>query len=173
MILDWPVLVIFLTLTACFPLISNPLRLGVTLLFCCILIVWGLAIIRSTFWVSYTLILVLVGGLIVVFIYVSLLASNELFVRTSSVWATAGCVAVVFSSFVGVAFGFKGENLTEELNSTQLSNFFESPLLWVSKFYSYDLGNLTLFLVFYLLFTLIIVVSICKNSSLALRSQIS
>jgi len=171
MILDWPILTIFLALTACFPLLSNPLSLGVSLLLCRILMVWSLAIISSTFWVSYTLILVLVGGLIVVFIYVSLLASNELFVGSSSLLAGLGAGILFFIGFIGLAFGFEGENSTEELNVNQLVNYSESPVCWVSKFYSYDLGTLTLFLVFYLLFTLIIVVTVCKNRSLTLRIQ--
>lgn len=79
MILDGPLLFIFLTLIACFPLFSNPLSIGVVLLFCVITISILLGFLRRRIWVSYTLILVLVGGLLVVFIYVALLASNELF----------------------------------------------------------------------------------------------
>ena len=132
-----------------FPFFSNPLRLGLILLFCRILIVWNLAFFSSTFWISYILILVLVGGLIVVFIYVSLLASNDLFLRSSSsIILALGAGVILFISFVGGAFGFKRENLTEEINALSFSFYSDSPIRWVSKLYSQELGGLTFFFSF-------------------------
>ena len=79
MILEWPLLFVFLTLTLLFPFSSSPIAIGFLLLVITLCIATGLAILVSSFWVSYVLVLVLVGGLMVVFIYVALLASNELF----------------------------------------------------------------------------------------------
>ena len=172
MILEWPILFIFLTLVACFPLLSNPLSIGVVLLFCVICMALLLGLLRRTIWVSYTLILVLVGGLLVVFIYVALLASNELFegITTKRILF----VVILVSSVLFSAFNFITIELTRNsANQLELVKWGDTAAIqWLNAFYSSELGSLTLFLAFYLLFTLIIVVSVSKNIALALRTHL-
>lgn len=55
--------------------------MGFVLLINVLLIGLILGVSSPSFWLVYVLILVLVGGLLVVFIYVTLLASNELFIE--------------------------------------------------------------------------------------------
>ena len=50
--------------------------------------------IASTFWLSYTLLLILLGGLLVIFIYVALLARNEKFLF-------AGVIAIIMALLGG------------------------------------------------------------------------
>ena len=172
MIIEWPVLFIFLTLVACFPLLRNPLSMGVILLFCVISIALLLGLLRRTMWVSYTLVLVLVGGLLVVFIYVALLASNELFERITT--KRILFVVILSSGVLFSTFNFFTIELTR--NSANHLEYLRwgdtTPMQWLTAFYSSELGSLTLFLAFYLLFTLIIVVSVSKNMALALRTHL-
>jgi len=171
MILEGPLLFIFLTLIACFPLFSNPLSLGVTLLFCVITISVLLGFLRRSMWVSYTLILVLVGGLLVVFIYVALLASNELFETISlPQWVLLLTFIVGFFSIYYRVLA--SEVISESSNQIEFLAWGETAVQWLSAFYSSELGTLTLFLAFYLLFTLIVVVTISKSISLTLRTQV-
>jgi len=62
-----------------FPLLSHPLAMGLNLLLSTFLISVIIGAGGLRFWVSYTLMLILSGGLLVLFVYVSLLASNESF----------------------------------------------------------------------------------------------
>jgi len=171
-ILEWPLLFVFLTLIACFPLSSNPLSIGVILLFTIIFIRLILGIFRTRMWVSYTLILVLVGGLLVVFIYVSLLASNELFKKISLkslVFITASVILILTFLFLFSSY----EPIRNSPNQSEFLTKGEVTFQWLNSLYSYsELGSLTLLLAFYLLFTLIIVVFVSKNRRLTLRTQI-
>ena len=171
MILDGPLLFIFLTLIACFPLFSNPLSIGLTLLFCVIVISILVGLLRRRMWVSYTLILVLVGGLLVVFIYVALLASNELF-ETISITQRGLVIACVLAFFSVCYKALFLEVITESSNHLEFLVWGETAIQWLNAFYSFELGSLTLFLAFYLLFTLIAVVTVSKNISLSLRTRL-
>jgi hypothetical protein len=62
-----------------FPLLSHPLAMGLNLLLSTFFIAVIVGARGLRFWMSYTLILILSGGLLVLFVYVSLLASNERF----------------------------------------------------------------------------------------------
>lgn len=62
-----------------FPLLTHPLAMGLNLLFSTFLIAVIVGVNSLNFWISYTLLLILSGGLLVIFVYVSLLASNERF----------------------------------------------------------------------------------------------
>jgi len=171
-ILEWPLLFIFLTLIACFPLSSNPLSIGVILLFTMVFIRLILGIFSARIWVSYTLILVLVGGLLVVFIYVSLLASNELFNKISFK-SIVFIVASVILSLILIFLSNSIEPITNSINQSEFLTKGELTFQWLNSLYSYyELGSLTLLLAFYLLFTLIIVVFVSKNRRLTLRTQI-
>jgi len=171
-ILEWPLLFIFLTLIACFPLSSNPLSIGVILLFTMVFIRLILGIFSARIWVSYTLILVLVGGLLVVFIYVSLLASNELFNKISFK-SIVFIVASVILSLILIFLNNSIEPITNSINQSEFLTKRELTFQWLNSLYSYyELGSLTLLLAFYLLFTLIIVVFVSKNRRLTLRTQI-
>jgi len=171
MILEWPLLFVFLTLTLLFPFSSSPIAIGFLLLVITLCIATGLAILVSSFWVSYVLVLVLVGGLMVVFIYVALLASNELFSPLSSSRLGVLGVLGILGFFFIVSF-YASESAVEGGNSSVgLDPYFSSSIKWLEGFYSYELGALTLFLALYLFFTLVIVVSISKNCSMTLRNQ--
>ena len=70
---------LLLALILTFPLISHPLSMGLNLLISTVVIAGIIGLCFTNFWMSYTLLLILSGGLLVIFIYVALLASNELF----------------------------------------------------------------------------------------------
>lgn len=107
----------------------------------------------------------------VVFIYVALLASNELFSPLSpSRLGVLGVLGILGFFFI-VSF-YASESAVEGGNSSAgLDPYLFSSIKWLEGFYSYELGALTLFLALYLFFTLVIVVSISKNCTMTLRNQ--
>jgi hypothetical protein len=110
------------------------------------------------------------GGLLVIFIYISLLASNEnqtpqsnkikiFFLSITSILASS----LIISSRL-IVFDSKTNAL---LKMTPYNN---ESTDWLNLLYSEQLGGMTIFLVLYLLLTLIVVVAISKNDSSSLRA---
>ena len=115
---------------------------------------------------SYILVLVLLGGLLVIFIYVSLLAANELFLKKSYipqlflVGYLGRIVFMTFNSFEEEAISRNFLIITiRDLTGTE----------WLINFYSSYSSYFTIFLVMYLLLTLIVVMRVTKNDSSSLR----
>lgn len=141
-----------------FPLLTHPLAMGLNLLFSTFLIAVIVGVNSLNFWISYTLLLILSGGLLVIFVYVSLLASNERF-KTKWSWGLFILFGVVFF----MSSGFKIDRGVSEYNRVSLP-------YWLKSLYDRDLYRLTLFIVIYLLVTLLVVVYNTKKDSYPLRS---
>nr|YP_010424184.1 NADH dehydrogenase subunit 6 [Daphnia tibetana]USH58534.1 NADH dehydrogenase subunit 6 [Daphnia tibetana] len=157
--------IIMILMIGAFPGLTHPLGMGLVVLALTVFLAVMLGSFMTNFWLSYVLVLVLLGGLLVIFVYVSLLASNELFIKG---------VGIKFSG-VGVLLGGALIWCNTELWSTQADSSIPSParagegMDWVCSFYSEDLGMVTIFFMFYLLLTLIVVVNITKYDSSSLR----
>lgn len=131
--------------------------MGLNLLVSTIIIGLVVGRITSTFWLSYTLLLILLGGLLVIFIYVALLARNDKF--TFDPWF------FIFFPIRFVSFLF----YTQETKNTVRISFNYDIYFWLNKLFSSDLFQLTLFLVIYLFVTLIVVVYNTKFVQAPLR----
>jgi hypothetical protein len=140
-----------------FPLLSHPLAMGLNLLVSTLLIAVIIGAGGLRFWISYTLMLILSGGLLVLFVYVALLASNE---RFKSRWARI--FLLTLSVGLCMALSFK----TDPGSALFLEVSFEYLL---KRLYGSELYRLTLFIIFYLLVTLLVVVFNTKKNSYPLR----
>ena len=149
-----------------FPFISHPLLIGLIVLLLTILISRSVGLITSNLWISYILVLVLLGGLLVIFIYVSLLVSNELFLKKS--YFPLIFLFVYLLSLTLLLFN-SHERERSSRNFTILETENNLGIEWLINFYSSYSSFLTVFLVLYLLLTLIAVVSVTKNDSSSLR----
>lgn len=142
--------------------------MGLTLLISTILIRLIVGVLHSRMWVSYVAVLILLGGLLVIFIYISLLASNETF--TSNKFAPPLILRILTTILLAVLNPFIREPLLNS-NNNITRNINKKRLEWLSDFYSSELSSLTLFLIFYLLLTLLVVVFNTKNNHGTLRSN--
>ena len=161
-----------------FSFLKHPLAIGIVLLCLSLLVASYVVYLNVMTWVSYALVLILLGGLLVIFIYVCLSSTNELFdllgyklglvlTRATSLFACLGWVAKMNSE--------ENEQLRQVLeNKTRV--FFEpwiesqSSGLWLEMLFREQLGVLTLLLVGYLLLSLVVVVTITKATIITLRS---
>jgi len=159
-----PFLIIFYPLiiatSLLFLRLSHPLAIGLGLLFQTILICCTTGLSNSSFWFSYILFLIFLGGILVLFIYVTSLASNEIFKPSI-------LIAIVFLIFtlVGVIFNLLDPILLPQpliLKAPSYINtdLYSTDLSLISTIYNPTTMNLTIFIVFYLLLTLIVVVKI-------------
>lgn len=148
--------------------IMHPLAIGLILLIQSLGVALLTGVIAPTFWFSYILFLVFLGGLMVLFIYVTSLASNEIFRLSSlSLLTLAPIVAIFLFSILTVdSWGLNLIPATLEFSRL-------SPLRdYLVKLYRYPTSLITSFLIVYLLLTLIAVVTITKflNGPLRVRN---
>lgn len=152
-----------LTCRTIFTFIKHPLAIGLILLiqtfFICILS----GFITKTFWFSYVLFLIFLGGILVLFIYVTSLASNEIF--------NFSLKLIIFSliNFIFIYFIFliMDKNLiinylinyeTDEL--INIKRYLIENSLILNKLYNFPINLITIILIIYLFLTLIAVVKI-------------
>nr|YP_010032947.1 NADH dehydrogenase subunit 6 [Haloa japonica]QOW38681.1 NADH dehydrogenase subunit 6 [Haloa japonica] len=113
-----------LSLLVSFPLYSWPISLGAVLILLSLSFV-SIMSLAGSWWYSYILFLVYIGGLLVMFIYVCLISSNYTFFSSNSF---VGLLAVSFilsylvsikplsKSFLGASLFDAGENLVCDSN---------------------------------------------------------
>nr|QVL29275.1 NADH dehydrogenase subunit 6 [Ceratitis bremii] len=144
---------------------NHPLAMGLILLIQTIQICLLTGLMAKSFWFSYILFLIFLGGMLVLFIYVTSLASNEMF----SMSMKLTLISLFIFSFIFIinllldktSFSFFIKN-----NETQpiynFNMFSEENSMNLQKLYNYPTNLLTIMLMNYLLITLIAVVKITK-----------
>nr|YP_009535664.1 NADH dehydrogenase subunit 6 [Gecarcoidea natalis]YP_010164079.1 NADH dehydrogenase subunit 6 [Gecarcoidea lalandii]AYJ22392.1 NADH dehydrogenase subunit 6 [Gecarcoidea natalis]QRK27381.1 NADH dehydrogenase subunit 6 [Gecarcoidea lalandii] len=154
LMLTMPLLITFSIL---FTQLYHPLAMGLMLLIQTILISITVGISTYSFWFSYILFLVFLGGMLVLFIYVASLASNEPFIFKSY---------LLFISFFSISISFMFLLLDPFLimNSTSLptssiKSLTSTPFI-ISWIYNTPSMAFTIFIISYLLLMLIVVVKI-------------
>nr|YP_002302554.1 NADH dehydrogenase subunit 6 [Protohermes concolorus]ACA51954.1 NADH dehydrogenase subunit 6 [Protohermes concolorus]UFZ12953.1 NADH dehydrogenase subunit 6 [Protohermes concolorus] len=142
-----------------FTQVNHPLAMGMILLLQTILICLTSGMLVQTFWFSYILFLIMLGGMLILFIYMTSLASNELF---SISMKTMIINLIMLSFFLLIFFMDSFSWITNMLNldMTMLKNSltFTENSSELLKLYNFPTMNLTLLLINYLFLTLIIIV---------------
>nr|YP_010239083.1 NADH dehydrogenase subunit 6 [Sarcotachina subcylindrica]QTF74317.1 NADH dehydrogenase subunit 6 [Sarcotachina subcylindrica] len=162
--IQWILLSLLFIFSFIFMNMKHPLAMGLTLLIQTTLICMTSGLMTKSFWFSYILFLVFLGGMLVLFIYVTSLASNEMF--TFSIKLTLVSLMVFFMALISLFIMDKSiitqfSNL--EMNPmTNLNSFLLENSLSLNKLYNYPTNLMTILLMNYLLITLIAVVKITK-----------
>nr|YP_008080729.1 NADH dehydrogenase subunit 6 [Songmachilis xinxiangensis]AFQ07911.1 NADH dehydrogenase subunit 6 [Songmachilis xinxiangensis] len=150
---------------------TNPIPMGLTLMIQTILIAIFMGNIFSSFWFSYILVLIFLGGLLVLFIYVASLASNEMFTISFKFLIPMGFL--IFISFIpmmdNTIFPLKNKSSDISQSLYEMNYLLQNSL---SKFYLWPTLLSTIILIMYLLFTLVAVVNITKMDQGPLRMQL-
>nr|QTC08198.1 NADH dehydrogenase subunit 6 [Sinochauliodes squalidus] len=151
-----------------FTVMNHPLAMGLILLIQTILISLITGYMLQTFWFSYILFLIMLGGMLVLFIYMTSLASNELFsFSMKSLMLNSTILIIMMIMFFLFIPYFNMLNLdANNLNLTFINTENNMELL---KLYNFPTMNLTLMLVNYLFLTLIAVVKITNINQGPLR----
>nr|QUL58782.1 NADH dehydrogenase subunit 6 [Sarcophila rasnitzyni] len=162
--IQWILLSLLFIFSFIFMNMKHPLAMGLTLLIQTTLICLTSGLMSKTFWFSYILFLVFLGGMLVLFIYVTSLASNEMF--SLSIKLSIISLMIFFLSMITLFMLDKNlliqySNL--EVNSIfNMNSYFLENALTLNKLYNHPTNLLTIMLMNYLLITLIAVVKITK-----------
>nr|QIV24598.1 NADH dehydrogenase subunit 6 [Bifidoprionus rufus] len=148
---------------------NHPLSVGVTLLIQTLLISLITGSMNSSYWFSYILFLIMVGGMLVLFIYMTNVASNEKFkFSMKMLWATIPISAML------IPLSYLDKFLTEMISVSGKSSDSESYLQEITqltKFISWPLMMNLLLIITYLLIALIMVVKITDIKQGPLRQK--
>nr|YP_009511985.1 NADH dehydrogenase subunit 6 [Aristeus virilis]AXI97912.1 NADH dehydrogenase subunit 6 [Aristeus virilis] len=146
-----------------FTRLLHPLAMGLSLLVQTMMICVVAGLSMKSFWFSYILFLIFLGGMLVLFIYVASLASNETF-SFSGVFSTI-TIMTVSASVLLLFIDSLTLNLPAVVSQpcTMSNEIFSSTPSLLSSIYNNTTMNLTLFIVLYLLLTLIAVVKITNT----------
>nr|ALO76603.1 NADH deshydrogenase subunit 6 [Coccidula rufa] len=150
--------------------LNHPITLGSLVLMQTIFSCLYIGSMNLNFWYSYVLLLVMIGGLLILFIYMTSVASNEKF-KFNNKLMLIFIIMSILSILLYMTWNpatldyFNSNNLTQ--NFSFILNFNNS----MSKFYNFPMTNLMIITMIYLLIAMIAVVKICKTNSGPLRQM--
>nr|YP_010127726.1 NADH dehydrogenase subunit 6 [Oyamia nigribasis]QPP20253.1 NADH dehydrogenase subunit 6 [Oyamia nigribasis] len=147
-----------------FTQMSHPLAMGLMLLLQTLVVCLMSGIMTKSFWFSYILFLVFLGGLLVLFIYVTSLASNEMFSLSTPTLMTFSLSLLVMLIILTMWDPYLTTFMTESNDMQDLNLCIqpEDASLSLMKLYNQPTSLITLMLALYLFLTLIAVVKITK-----------
>nr|YP_009509614.1 NADH dehydrogenase subunit 6 [Epixanthus frontalis]AUN45031.1 NADH dehydrogenase subunit 6 [Epixanthus frontalis] len=149
---------IILILSLLFTRLSHPLSLGLTLLIQTIMISVTTGVSTYSYWFSYILFMIFLGGMLVLFIYVASLASNEPFSFSLATFTFYLMLFGVITLLCLLSDPLAIPHLSS-LPSSSIHVQLSTPML-ISWIYNNNSMIFTLFIILYLLLTLIVVVKI-------------
>nr|YP_010626048.1 NADH dehydrogenase subunit 6 [Inocellia digitiformis]WBK02846.1 NADH dehydrogenase subunit 6 [Inocellia digitiformis] len=142
---------------------KHPLIMGFLLIIQTLLISLITGFINNMFWFSYILFIIMIGGMMILFIYMTSLASNEKYQFSSSFFFLNISMLMIFIMmliFLDPSY-FNLINMNNEMNISFNLN----------KLYNLNSKNITLISIIYLLFTLITVIKITNKNLGPLRQK--
>nr|UGN61794.1 NADH dehydrogenase subunit 6 [Cryptocercus convexus] len=156
-----------ITLSILFTQMNHPLAMGMMLLMQTILVCLMSGMMSQSFWFAYIMFLIFIGGMLVLFIYVTSLASNEM-LTLSTKMTIVGMMSMMLLLLTTKNWMkiYNSETMTnEELN---LNNENQTQL---NKLYNKPNGKMTIMLASYLFLALITVVKIINITKGPLRQM--
>uniref|UniRef100_A0AAU6PBW3 NADH dehydrogenase subunit 6 n=1 Tax=Complanledra complana TaxID=3078487 RepID=A0AAU6PBW3_9HEMI len=153
-------LIFFCSFLSCFLL--NPMSMGMLLMFYSFLICCLIGKVMLTSWFCISVVLSMVGGLLVIFMYISSISTNDKFKLSF-----LSILFFIFCFFYLDEF-FIEYNCVDNMVMNYELNL--SEIFSLVKLYNYNCLCLTVFTIIYLIFTMVVVSNIIKHSSGPLRS---
>lgn len=145
---------------------NHPLSIGLILLIQTILRCGLSGIITKNFWFSYILFLVFIGGILILFIYIASLASNEKIKFNKTLFIKLRILITTLIIIIMILDKNLLTNICNNIEITLLRNhtiLIKENLLRLSKLYDKPNFIIILFIINYLLLTLIAVVKISNT----------
>nr|WRO44842.1 NADH dehydrogenase subunit 6 [Prothemus semimetallicus] len=161
------IIIIFLSISPIF--LTHPLSMGLNLLVQTIAIAMITGLMSLNFWISYLLFLVMVGGMLILFMYMTSIASNEKFsfskmlMILTMMFFILACLIFILNPKLNI---FPVKNI-DSIEFMKFSTYELSP----NKYFINNSKFILSILIIYLFITLIAIVNISKNSLGPLRQK--
>nr|QKV48869.1 NADH dehydrogenase subunit 6 [Epicauta ruficeps]UBU96239.1 NADH dehydrogenase subunit 6 [Epicauta curvispina] len=159
-------IILNLTFSILFMCLSHPLSLGLTLIIQTFLISMITGMMCYNFWFSYILFLIMIGGMLILFIYMTSIASNEKF-SFSPKLSIFTVLTITLSMFYSLYY-----MSLDDVTNNDMTNY-NTNMLNISMIkYTYTPMNVILtFMIVYLFITLVATVKIVDKKSGPLRPK--
>jgi NADH-ubiquinone oxidoreductase chain 6 len=153
-----------------FIVLGHPISIGVVLILHTLIVGVLTGILSRNFWFSYILFLVFLGGVLVLFVYITRLASNEkfgfswtgLFILSGGIFVISLCTIFIIAPTSGAVTPVEGW-----LN---FGSIICSSSMMILKLYRSESYIITSFLILYLLFALVVCANLVGGYPGALRN---
>nr|YP_007026004.1 NADH dehydrogenase subunit 6 [Rhyacionia leptotubula]AFN86196.1 NADH dehydrogenase subunit 6 [Rhyacionia leptotubula] len=156
--------------------LTHPMSMGMMILIQTIFTCLLTGMLINTYWFSYILFLTFLGGLLVLFIYISSIAFNELFKNNfplKNFFFISLTITFLFSMFFISKLNWMNFTFNEEMNNFFFNLFFNNEnKMNLSKLYNNQTFLMMMMLIIYLFITLVAVVKITNIFFGPLRSSI-
>lgn len=149
--------------TIIFLWINHPITIGLILLIQTILNCLLTGFIAKTFWFSYILFLIFIGGMLILFIYIASLASNEKIKFNKLINMKLGVLRIILFLiliFYDKYYLINFINNIESINFSNITTIINENYLSLSKIYDTPNNYIIILIINYLLLTLIVIVKI-------------
>nr|YP_010728473.1 NADH dehydrogenase subunit 6 [Synendotendipes impar]WEF49714.1 NADH dehydrogenase subunit 6 [Synendotendipes impar] len=160
-----------------FSMMNHPLSMGLMLMIQTMLIVIFSGLMTKSFWFSYSLFLIFLGGMLILFMYMTSIASNEEFkFQINLKMLTMLFFYLLFILLFFIILNqkllfFNKTNNFEILNIDSVKMLFFENNFMLNKMYNFPMNMVTIMLINYLFLTLIAVVKITNIFEGPLRSK--
>nr|ASM82745.1 NADH dehydrogenase subunit 6 [Hapalopeza occipitalis] len=148
---------ISLTLSIIFLFLNHPLSMGLILFIQAVMMCLISGSLSFSFWFSYILLLIYLGGMLVLFMYITSLASNEMFYFSNKIFFLIGILPLIMVGIYMMKINYK-------LNLHENMEYYNSLIIqsnsFLLKMYNQPMNMITIMLAAYLFLTLIAVVKI-------------
>nr|AXS65418.1 NADH dehydrogenase subunit 6 [Coleoptera sp. 16 KM-2017] len=156
-----------LTLSTMFMFLNHPLSFGLILLMETFFISIITGMMNYNYWFSYIIFLIMVGGMLILFIYMTSVASNEKFKFSYKLFIMmASCMilsfSLIFTDFFLTSMNFSNQDNVQFLANNSLS---------MTKFINFPSNSIMVMIIVYLLITLIMTVKITNIQYGPLRQK--
>nr|AQP26948.1 NADH dehydrogenase subunit 6 [Procapritermes sp. 1 TB-2017] len=145
-----------------FTQMKHPLAMGMMLLLQTTMVCIISGTMYKTFWFSYILFMIMIGGMLVLFMYMTSLASNEMFSPSNKMLMATLAMLPAMSYIMPTVINNKEMNMYETMMENDITTT-------TTVMYNQMMGTMTTLLVLYMLLTLIVVVNIINVSKGPLR----
>nr|QWB85830.1 NADH dehydrogenase subunit 6 [Typodryas sp. N143] len=148
-----------LALSMVFMFVNHPLSFGLILVLQTIAIAIMTGMMNFSFWFSYIIFLVMIGGMLVLFMYMTSVASNEKFKMSYFITLFLVC-SIPFSIMITLAEKFMNLEFNIKLEETLNFEHFTQSHISLMKYFNLPHSSIYLLMIIYLLVSLIMVVKI-------------
>nr|YP_010287452.1 NADH dehydrogenase subunit 6 [Amraica recursaria]UKT61783.1 NADH dehydrogenase subunit 6 [Amraica recursaria] len=157
--------------------LNHPLSIGLMILFQTLLMCLLSGMLIKTYWFSYILFLTFLGGLLVLFIYVSSIASNEMFNLSFNMKLMMMISIMLIIMMQIYSYNFENlnwmnlsNNIKDNDNMMNISFFNNENKINLNKLYNNHTYMIMMMLVIYLFISLVTIIKITNINYGPLRS---
>nr|AXS64976.1 NADH dehydrogenase subunit 6 [Cucujoidea sp. 35 KM-2017] len=135
--------------------INHPVSMGMLLLIQTIMTSLMIGMLSPNFWFSYILLLIMIGGMLIIFMYMTSIASNEKF--------KGNYLLMIITPLILL-------NVKMPINFSCKDYIMNKEILMM-KFFNYPNSMIMILMIIYLLITMIASIKICKINKGPLRQM--